>query len=103
MKQISWDKKTFFKKLGYRFLVESAKIENITFPNKTTLSEATVKTNRMGSKNWTYHKQRGFASNYQKPMLRQIEWRVQNEPITTNEVLPVINSFLWKFSLQKFQ
>ena len=25
----------------------------------------------------------------QKPMLRQIEWGVQNEPITKNTVLPV--------------
>ena len=41
---------TFFKKLEYRFLVESIKIDNITFPYKTAL------------------------------MLRQIEWEVQNGP-----------------------
>ena len=40
---------TIFKKLEYRFLAESSKIDNITFPYKTTLSEASVKTNRMGS------------------------------------------------------
>ena len=35
--------------MEYRFLVESIKIENAIFPNKTVLSEANVKTNRMGS------------------------------------------------------
>ena len=40
---------TLFKNLEYRFLAESSKIDNITFPYKTTLSEANVKTNRMGS------------------------------------------------------
>ena len=34
---------------------------------------------------------------YEKPMLRQIEWWVQNGPITKNRVLPVTNSFFWKF------
>ena len=43
---------TLFKKLEYHFLVESTKIDSITFPYKTALSE--------------------------KPMLRQIEWGVQN-------------------------
>ena len=33
----------------------------------------------------------------QKPMLRQIEWWVQNRPITKNGVLPVNTSFFWKF------
>ena len=55
---------TLFKKLEYRFLVESTKIDNITFPYKTALSEANVKTNRMGSTKWTYHKEQSFASNY---------------------------------------
>ena len=40
---------TLFKKLEYRFLVESTKIENTTFPYKTALSEANSKTNRMRS------------------------------------------------------
>ena len=44
---------TLFKKLEYCSLVESTKIDNITFPYKTALSE----TNRM---------------------LRKIEWGVQN-------------------------
>ena len=41
--------KTFFKKLEYRFLVETTKIENTSFPFKTTLSEANVKKNRMAT------------------------------------------------------
>ena len=44
--------KTFFKKLEYRFLVESAKIENASFPYKTAIPEANVKTNRMVSTNY---------------------------------------------------
>ena len=55
---------TLFKKLEYRFLVESTKIDNITFPYKTALSEANVKTNRMGSTKLTYHKEWSFASNH---------------------------------------
>ena len=54
---------TLFKKLDYRFLVESTKIDNITFPYKTALSEVNVKTNRMRSTKWTYQKE-SFASNY---------------------------------------
>ena len=34
--------KTFFKKLEYHFLAETATIENTTFPYKTTLSEPNV-------------------------------------------------------------
>ena len=56
-------KQTFFKRLEYRFLVESTKIENATFQYKTDLSEANVKTNRLGSTKWIYHKERSFASN----------------------------------------
>ena len=37
LKQIFWKTKTFFKKLEYRFLVETTKIENTSFPFKTTL------------------------------------------------------------------
>ena len=56
--------KTFFKKMEYRFLVESTMIEKETFPYKTALLEANVKTNRMGSTRWTYHNERSFASKY---------------------------------------
>ena len=64
LKQIFWKTKTFFKKLGYRFLVESAKIENVSFLCKTPLSEANVKTDRIVSAKWTYHKELSFYSNY---------------------------------------
>ena len=47
LKQIFWKTKTFFKKLEDRFLAESAKTENASFPYKTAISEDNVKTNRM--------------------------------------------------------
>ena len=55
-----WKTKTFFKKLEHRFLVESIKIENASFPDKTAISEANVKTNRMVSTKWTYNKENYF-------------------------------------------
>ena len=64
LKQIFWKTKTFFKKLEYCFLVETTKIENTSFPFKTDLSEANVKTNRMATTKWTFHKKWSFASNY---------------------------------------
>ena len=54
---------SFFKKLGYRFLVESTNIENVSFPYKTVMAEANVKTNRMVSTKWTYQKEQSFTSN----------------------------------------
>ena len=72
LKQIFWKMKTFFKKLEYRFLVESTKIENASFPYKTAISETNVKTNRMVTTRWTYHKERS---------------------------LPVTTLFSWKFCL----
>ena len=54
----------FSKKLEYHFLVESTKIENASFPYKTAISEANVKTNRMVTTKWTHHKEKSFASNY---------------------------------------
>ena len=56
--------KTFSKKLNYHFLVQSTNIERAIFQYKPALPETTVKTNRMGSTKWTYHKGRRFASNY---------------------------------------
>ena len=70
LKQIFWKTKTFFKKLDYCFLVESIRIENAHFHTKLP---------------------------YQRPMLRQTEWRVQNGPITKNDVLPVTTLFFLKF------
>ena len=55
---------TLFKKLEYHFLVESTKIDSITFPYKTALSEANVKTSRMGSTKLNYRKAWSFASNH---------------------------------------
>ena len=56
--------KTFFKKLEYHFLVESINIENASFPHKTVIPKANVKTNRMMSTKSTCHKELSFASNY---------------------------------------
>ena len=53
----------FFKKLEYRFLVESTKIENASFPRKTEISEANVTTNKMVTTKMSYHKEWSFASN----------------------------------------
>ena len=71
LKEIFWETQNLFKKLEYTFLVESTKIENATFPYKTALSEANVKTNKIESKNCTY--------------------------ITTNGFLPVTTLFFRKF------
>ena len=49
--------KIFLKKLDYRFLVQSTTNNSATFPYKTALSEANVKTSCMGSTKWTYHKE----------------------------------------------
>ena len=63
LKRIFGKAKAYFKKLEYRLLVESIKTENASFPFKTTISEANVKTNRMVS---------------------------TKKPITKNGVLPVV-------------
>ena len=57
------NKNLFFKKLENSCVVENT-IESITYPYKTTLSEANVKTSRMGSTKWTHHKECSFASVY---------------------------------------
>ena len=63
LKQIFWKTETSFKKLKYRFLVESTKIENVSYPYKAAVSETNVKSSRMVSTKWNYHKERSFASN----------------------------------------
>ena len=50
--------------MEYHFLAETTKIENTSFPLKTALSEAKVKTNRMATTKWTYHKEWSFTSKY---------------------------------------
>ena len=49
LKHIFWKMENFFKKLEYRFIVESTKVEKASFPYKTAISEANVKTNKMVS------------------------------------------------------
>ena len=49
LEQIFWKMKNFFKNLEYSFLIQSTKIKNASFPYKTAISEADVKTNRMMS------------------------------------------------------
>ena len=72
LKQKFWKTKTFFKKLEYRFLTENTSLK-------------------------THH----FHTNlpYQKPMLRQTEWWVQNGPITKKGVLLVNTLLFWFFFL----
>ena len=70
LKHIFWKTKNFFKKLEYHFLVESTKIENSCFYTKLP---------------------------YQKSMLRQMEWRVQNGSITKNGLLPVTTLLFRKY------
>ena len=50
--------------MEYHFLIEATKIEKTQFPFKTALSEANVKTNRIATTKWTYHKNWSFDSNY---------------------------------------
>ena len=56
-------RKHFLKNWSTVFLVESTKIDSITIPYKTALSEANIKTNRMGTTKLTYHKEQSFACN----------------------------------------
>ena len=62
--------KTFFKKLEYIFSVGSSTTWHVTIFTKLSS---------------------------RKPMLRQIEWVVQDEPITKSEVLTITTLFFWKF------
>ena len=58
------ENKNLFQKTGVPFLLESTKIENVSFPYKTTISEANVKANGLVSTKWIYDKEGSFASNY---------------------------------------
>ena len=64
LKQVYWKMKAFFKKLEYRFSVETTAIESAIFLYKTALSKAYGKTNRMGPKKWIYQNECSFATNY---------------------------------------
>ena len=70
LKQIFWKTKNFFEKLQYPFLVESTMIEIASFPYKTAISEANVKTYKIVTTKWTYQKEQS---------------------------LPVTTLFFWKF------
>ena len=72
--------KTFSKKLECCFLVESTKIESATFPYKTALSEANVKTNRIGSTKWSYSNDRSFPIKYIN-FSEKILFHFKNSPI----------------------
>ena len=52
------ENENLFQKTGIPF--ESTKIEKPSFPYKTIISETNVKTNRMVSIKWTYHKEQGL-------------------------------------------
>ena len=103
--QVFWKTKTFLKKLEYCFLVESTKIEN-----KTTLSEPNVKTNKMVSTKWTYHRKRSFASNYFifvkilfqfKNLLLRVDWGVpMTQTPSVHQVYRLYNSLpSWTYDL----
>ena len=62
LKQIFLKNKNLFQQTFIKLLVESTKIESALFAYKTTLSEANVKTNWMGSTKWTYYNEWSFAS-----------------------------------------
>ena len=85
--------KTFFKKLEHRFLVETNKIENTSIPFKTALSEANVKTNRMTTTKWTYHKEWSFASNYVV-----FFWKICSSFRTSQLDVPAIQTTIFVFS-----
>ena len=57
------ENENFLQKMEYRSLVETANIENTSFPFKATLTEANVQTNRMATTKWTYQDW-NFVSNY---------------------------------------
>ena len=65
LNRFSGKQKPFLKNQSiYYFLVESTKFKNASFRCKTAIPETNVKTNRMLSIKWTYHKEQSFASNY---------------------------------------
>ena len=106
LKQIFLKTKPFFRKLEYRFLVESTNIENALFPYKTALSEANVKINWTVSTKWTNHKKRIFASNYFifffKILLQfknLLLIRCTNDPNTQIPTFYKYRSFNWQYFL----
>ena len=58
------NEKLFSKNGSIFFQLKILRLKTHSFPYKAALSEANVKTNRMMSTKWTYHKEWIFASNY---------------------------------------
>ena len=59
------EKKNAFQNSGSTvFIDERTKIENASFPNKTAISKASVKTNRTVTAKWPYNKEPSLASHY---------------------------------------
>ena len=63
LKQVFWKTKNLSYKLEYRYLIESTAMENTIFRNKTVLSKADIRTNRIGSTKLTYCKEESFDTN----------------------------------------
>ena len=82
LKQIFW--KTKSSKLEQLFLVETTKTENTLFPFKTALSETNVKTKRMATAKWTYHKEWSFTLFFLKilPVLEPLKKSLFDVPTT---------------------
>ena len=103
LKKKFWKEKVFFKNLEYCSLVESTKTENAIITNhyKIVRSKVNNKTNRMGSTNWIYRKERSFASNYfiflknfvstQEPLIKS--WF--DVPTIQMSILILFVSFIW--------
>ena len=64
LKYVFWKTKAIFEKLYDHLLVKSTAIESVLFLWKSALLKANVKTNRMGSKEWTYRKEPSFDTHY---------------------------------------
>ena len=79
------------------FMWESVKVSNLF--STITLKQLSWKTKTFFEKtevpffSWNHFHSKLLC---QKPMFRQIEWQLQNGPITKSWVLPVTTSFLWK-------
>ena len=63
LKQIFWKKENFFIKLMEHLILKEIILKTQHFHKKET-SETNVKTNKIESTKWTYHKEQSFASNY---------------------------------------
>ena len=58
------ENENFFQKTGALFFSWTHEDWKASFPYETAISEANIKTNRMVTTKWAYHRERSFASNY---------------------------------------